>query len=122
MATERITVTFCDVCLTDGPRVEGETLKVSINAESATVDLCPRHERELLTPVRNLLAAHGRGKNKPEPVSVAAAPTAGKKASNAEVRRWAQDNGIEVSKSGRVPAEIVERYAAAHQQSGLRLA
>lgn len=119
MATERITVTFCDVCLADGNRVEGEPLKVSVNAESAAVDLCCKHERELLTPVRNLLAAHGRGKNKSAPVAVPSNGSKNRGPSQFEVRRWARENGIEVKSKGSIPAEVIEQF---EEQRQLRLA
>ena len=33
---------------------------------------------------------------------------------SAEIRAWAQENGMQVSARGRVPAEIREAYAKAH--------
>ncbi|WP_256098550.1 Lsr2 family DNA-binding protein [Streptomyces agglomeratus] len=32
----------------------------------------------------------------------------------AKVREWAQSQGIEVSSRGRIPADLMERYEAAH--------
>lgn len=32
----------------------------------------------------------------------------------AEIRKWAQENGYEVSERGRIPAAVREAYAAAH--------
>lgn len=37
--------------------------------------------------------------------------------SNAEIREWAVANGVEVNKSGRVPASVREAYQAAHQDA-----
>lgn len=33
---------------------------------------------------------------------------------NQAIREWAKANGLEVSDRGRIPAEIVEKYTAAH--------
>ena len=33
---------------------------------------------------------------------------------SAQIRAWAQDNGIEVSARGRIPADVVAKYEAAH--------
>lgn len=32
----------------------------------------------------------------------------------AQVRTWARENGIDVSPKGKIPADVVERYQAAH--------
>lgn len=40
--------------------------------------------------------------------------TAARRKRSALVRTWAADNGFEVSERGRIPAEIVAKYDAAH--------
>ncbi|WP_251061677.1 Lsr2 family protein [Streptomyces sp. ISL-100] len=39
---------------------------------------------------------------------------AGKSQDAKKVREWAQEQGIEVSSRGRIPADLMERYEAAH--------
>lgn len=43
-----------------------------------------------------------------------AANGSGSGSPNAQIRKWAADNGYEVSSRGRIPNEIVEAYEAAH--------
>ncbi len=39
---------------------------------------------------------------------------AGSRERSADIRAWAKDQGLKVNERGRIPAEIVERYEAAH--------
>jgi hypothetical protein len=43
-----------------------------------------------------------------------AGKTTGAGPGSAEIRAWAQENGMQVSARGRVPAEVREAYAKAH--------
>ncbi|MCT1689611.1 Lsr2 family protein, partial [Brevibacterium sp. p3-SID960] len=38
----------------------------------------------------------------------------GSRSDTAQIRKWAQDKGYEVSDRGRIPSEIVEAYDNAH--------
>jgi hypothetical protein len=33
---------------------------------------------------------------------------------SAEIRAWAKDHGIKVNERGRIPANVIEKYEAAH--------
>ena len=64
---ELIVRAWCDACIADDDtaRAEGTTSKVSIDVLGPLeLELCERHEKELLEPLRRLLAGHG---SSPEP-------------------------------------------------------
>lgn len=48
----------------------------------------------------------------------AQAPTTGGEVDAGAVREWAAGQGLKVSARGKIPAEVLEAYRAAHQQPG----
>lgn len=76
----------------------------------------PAPERKSRRPVETATAAPGELRN----VSTSEAdaePEAGPKA--ADVRRWAREQGIEVSARGKVSPEVVAAYEAAQETEGV---
>jgi hypothetical protein len=52
-----------------------------------------------------------------EPVTDAGEPAdRGGEPSNADIRAWAEDNGWKVSPRGKLPADVVDAYNAAHSE------
>lgn len=52
-----------------------------------------------------------------EPVDEDGAETGGdSEPSNADIRAWAENNGFKVSLRGKLPAEVVDAYNAAHSE------
>lgn len=124
--------TVCDVHLARGEEVDATTRSIQIDGEKARVDLCDSCYQEKLAPVLNLLeqlrnagqaekAPAKKAPAKKAPAKKAAAKKAATRSrrgergpSAAAIRQWAQEQGIEVSASGRVPAEVRDQYLAAH--------
>jgi rubredoxin len=79
MAQELIVSTWCDACLAEGERTEGEPVSVALGRSVALIlDLCERHRKELVDPLAETLAEHGRRPDgKPVKRARAAAPVEG---------------------------------------------
>lgn len=81
-----------------------ETVKFAIDGRHYEVDLSEENAREL----RNFLKPYmkkGRAVAPPSP-----------KAEAAEIRKWAADNGYEVSARGRLHRDVVEAYRNAKRK------
>lgn len=108
VATKLITVFEDDL---DGTEAE-ETVRFQLNGTAYEIDLNTVHAGELRTVLRRYIDAgwkQGTGTaTRRRRSSRSGAPT------TAEVRAWAQDQGIKVNSHGRVGAEILAQYEAAH--------
>jgi pyruvate/2-oxoglutarate dehydrogenase complex dihydrolipoamide acyltransferase (E2) component len=130
MAT--VTRTVCDLHLTRGEEVDASTRSIVVDGKNASVDLCDACYQEHIQPIIDLIEQlRNPTPAEKAPVETAvetaaktpvetAVKTAAKKPSRqrgsspAAIRKWAQEQGIEVSASGRVPREVRDRYLAAH--------
>jgi hypothetical protein len=103
MASRVITTLVDD---TDGSEA-AETVQFGMDGASYEIDLSADNAAKL----RDAVAAYvekarkvgGRRGSKAQPAHLV---------DNKAVRAWAQANGIELSKRGRIPADIIERYKA----------
>lgn len=77
----------------------------SENAAKLREALAPFIERarRVANPARGARGGSGRSRR-----------SAGSRSDTAEIRKWAQDKGYEVSDRGRIPSEIIEAYDNAH--------
>jgi hypothetical protein len=108
------TVTIeCDLNLHEGRHVPAETHRVSLDGRLIEVDLCTVHLSDLETYLTALLVAGGHA---PEPKRTGKERrTAASRRRSAAIRAWAINEGlIDVSAHGRLRAEVVEKYKAAH--------
>jgi len=124
MAT--ISRTVCDLHLTRGEEVDATTRSIEVDGVKARIDLCDSCFEENIRPVLNLIEQQGTtpatmAPAKEAPAKEAPAKEAARKrsrgergASAAAIRKWAQEQGIEVSATGRVPREVRDQYLAAH--------
>jgi len=129
MAT--ISRTVCDLHLTRGEEVDATTRSIEVDGVKARIDLCDSCFEENIRPVLNLIEQQGttpatmapakEAPAKEAPAKEAPAKEAARKrsrgergASAAAIRKWAQEQGIEVSATGRVPREVRDQYLAAH--------
>ena len=119
MAT--VSRTVCDLHLARGEEVEATTRNIQIDGEKGSVDLCDSCYQENIAPVLNLVEQlrNTRQAEKAPARRVAKKAPAKRRRSQtgpsaAAVRRWAQEQGIEVRASGRVPGEVRDQYLAAH--------
>jgi hypothetical protein len=113
---------ICDVHLTRGEEVDATSRSIEMDGNKFRVDLCDSCYQENIQPVVNFierLRDHEPAEKVPAK-KAAAKKSAGKRSrgargpSAAAIRNWAQEQGIEVSASGRVPREVREQYLAAH--------
>ena len=84
------------------------TVEFSLGSASYSIDLSDANAAKLEEALAPFIAKAQRvGRTRK-----AAAP--GRGANTAAVRVWARENGFEVSDRGRVPANVLEAYNAAH--------
>ena len=87
-----------------------ETVRFGLDGTNYAVDLSEAHANEL----RDLLAPYvGVARKLSGQRRMARKATSGE-ANAADVRAWARENGYDVSARGRVPADVLQAYAAAH--------
>lgn len=95
----------------DGSEAE-RTISFAFNGISYQIDLNAEHankiEDDFAQWIRHARRTGGRA------VTRRSGATAGA-SDSAKIRQWAQDEGLEVSQRGRIPASIVEQYRQAHQ-------
>jgi hypothetical protein len=62
MVREVRTLNWCDLCFAADEHEEGTTHTISLNSRGgyAVIELCARHEAELLLPLQEVLVEHGR--------------------------------------------------------------
>ncbi|WP_433464995.1 histone-like nucleoid-structuring protein Lsr2 [Spirillospora sp. CA-128828] len=89
-----------------------ETVSFAIDGRAYEIDLSEKNADKLRTALhpfmdkgRRLKAVRG-GK--------AAARSANSRERSAEIREWAKSAGIKVNERGRIPANVIEQYEAAH--------
>ncbi len=98
----------------DDDRDATETLEFSYRGADYQIDLSAANARALDKLVAPILEISRRREERPaarrRPVrkTPASAPAPG------AIRAWAKSQGIAVSERGRVPADVVKRYQAAH--------
>ncbi len=91
---------------------EGETVRFSVDGAAYEIDLTDAHATALREALSPYVAAGRR-----VAASAAASPARKRRRGDqdtAAVRAWAKANGHTVSERGRVPASVLEAYAAAH--------
>lgn len=106
MAIKTITILEDDL---DGTAAE-ETITFTLDRAAYEIDLNDTHAEELRSIIGPYAEAGRKLRNSRSAKRRAVAsaqPTA------AEVREWAQNQGLPVSGRGRVQAEIIEKYKAA---------
>ncbi|GAA3942123.1 Lsr2 family protein [Microbacterium soli] len=92
---------------------EGETIRFSLNGAAYEIDLTNSHAEEL----RESLAPYIRAGRRASAGNVRAAAPRRRAARNSEVseiREWAKSQGLNVSERGRISAEVMDAYRAAH--------
>ena len=97
----------------DGSQAE-ETVTFALDGRSYEIDLNSKNAgnlREVLAPY--VTAGRKQGGSRREAKRVAVARDADRPDPGA-VRAWAESQGIEVASRGRVPADVVVRFQAAH--------
>jgi hypothetical protein len=99
-------VTFVDDL--DGSEAS-ETLKFAVDGIEYEIDLNDEHAadlRETLNRYIDVARKTSGGRGRPARKSTGGDAKA--------IRAWAISNGIQVNERGRIPADVVEKYRAAH--------
>jgi hypothetical protein len=114
---QKVQVTLtCDVHADERPAAE--TIVFSLDNTAYEIDLCAEHADEFRGDVASFIAA-GRRLGRKTAVAGArsrrsSSSAATSEASLPEIRAWARENGYEVSERGRVRADVLAAFAAAH--------
>lgn len=92
----------------DGETTAAESVEFSVDGVAYEIDLSEKHAAELRTVFEKYVSAGRRVGGRKRRNSTSAS---GYKA--ADVRTWAEANGVEVPLRGRIPATVLEQYFAA---------
>lgn len=107
MAIRRITILEDDL---DGSDAD-ETVMFVLDGTAYEIDLTDKNASDL----RSVLGGYIEAGRKVSSSRIKGRSTrAGKGPSSAEVRAWAEDQGLPVNARGKIRAEILEKYQATH--------
>jgi hypothetical protein len=110
---EVIEVRTCDLAH-DKPRKGADTVGFGLDGSEYLIELCPR-DRAALDKIMAEYVSHARKVR----LNGAAKKNSGyrnvaDRQRSRDIRAWAESQGITVSMRGRIPAEVLEQYHAAH--------
>ena len=93
----------------DGSDAEG-TVRFGFDGTDYEIDLNKKHADQLAQAIGPFIAAARK-------VPSSRRPARGARAGRhnlSDVRAWARDQGIKISERGRIPADVLAKYNAAH--------
>ncbi|WP_030144769.1 histone-like nucleoid-structuring protein Lsr2 [Spirillospora albida] len=90
-----------------------ETVSFSLDGTQYEIDLSKKNAAKLRNGLEPFVS-HGRKVRRAAGRPARGTRTAGSRERSAEIRDWAKRNGIEVNARGRIPANVIEQYEAAH--------
>jgi hypothetical protein len=93
----------------DGSDAEG-TVRFGFDGTDYEIDLNKKHAEQLAEAIGPFVAAARK-------VPSSRRPARGVRAGRhnlSDVRAWARDQGIKISERGRIPADVLAKYNAAH--------
>lgn len=99
---------------------DGETVLFSVDGTAYEIDLTHDNANALRETLAPYIDAARRVSNRPASSRTASSSSAGRRQKRAgqrdyaPIREWAAKNGYELSERGRVPAQVLEAYDAAH--------
>ncbi len=91
--------------------VAEETVSFALDGVSYEVDLSAKNAAKLREDLASWVGIARRAGGRARKGTRRAAARGG---SSADIRAWAREQGLSVSERGRIPAEIVAQYEAAH--------
>ncbi len=111
----------CDLHGDDTPGTE--TVAFALDGSSYEVDVCDEHAAELRDAFAPFVGAARRAGGRataragggPRRGRTRRGGSASSGPDPADVRAWAKSKGLEVSERGRIPAAVLEQYAAAQR-------
>jgi hypothetical protein len=93
----------------DGSEAEG-TVRFGLGGTDYEIDLNKKHTAQFAKAIAPYLAAARKAPSSRRPARAARAS----RHDQSEVRAWARGQGIQISDRGRIPADVLARYQAAH--------
>jgi len=90
---------------------EGETVHFSLDGSAYEIDLTSAHAADLRAALAPYLSA---GRRTQRAATGRPAKRPNRNPETASIRAWAGDNGYKLSERGRIPADVIEAYRAAH--------
>src|SRR3954453_5900542 len=114
MAQRVQVILVCD--LHEGEVPGTETGAFGVDGSSYEIDVCDDHGRALREAFAPYVGAARRGAGRSSRSHCARRRSRrGGSGEAAQIREWARSQGLAVPERGRVPAELTEKYAAAHR-------
>ncbi len=93
----------------DGGTAE-ETVSFSLDGRAYEIDLSKKNAAKL----RDVVAPYQENARKARATGRKTTHGAHSRERSAEIREWAKSAGIQVNERGRIPANVIEKYEAAH--------
>lgn len=100
---QRVSITLVDDL--DGAEA-AETVAFGLDGNNYEIDLSEVHAKELRTAMEGFIAVARKVSGRKKPAKSKHAP--------ADIRKWAKEQGMEVSNRGAISAEVAAAYEAAH--------
>jgi hypothetical protein len=104
------------------PEDNRQTVRWGLDGQTYELDLSDEHAAELRSALQRYIVA-GRRVGRESRARLAGGGTrprppagAGQRRDTAAIREWARSHGHQISDRGRIPADVLEAYAAAHQR------
>jgi Lsr2 len=95
---------------------DAQTLTFSYQGQQFEIDLSEKNQVAFLTSLKPYIdAAHVvSGRRRPRASAGAGRSRSSSSVDRAAVRQWAEKQGIQVAERGRISADVLARYQAAH--------
>jgi hypothetical protein len=95
-----------------------ETLAFALDGVSYEIDVCEQHAGQLRERMASYVGVARRAGGRGASASAGRGGRRRRRSSGsgeaARIREWARSQGLAVPERGRIPAELAEKYAAAH--------
>jgi hypothetical protein len=105
-------ILVCDLHEDETPGTE--TVSFALDGTSYEIDVCDAHAREMRDSFARFVGVARRATGR----AAGGARRRGRRGGSgeaAQIRGWARERGLSVPERGRIPADLAERYAAAHR-------
>jgi hypothetical protein len=116
VAQKVVTLLTDDITGKDIPEGEGETIDFAFGGYTYSIDLDTKNAKKFRDAMAYYID-HARRTGKSNVLPLRRSGEGRRSSSDvdpSEVRAWAEESGYEVSPRGRIRAEIIEAYRAAH--------
>jgi hypothetical protein len=115
---QRVQVTLvCDLHGDETPA--GETVTFGLDGSTYQIDLCGEHTNQLRENFAGYVGAARRASGRSTPSASGGGSRRRRRnrgsGDAAAIREWAREQGLPVPERGRIPADLAEKYAAAHR-------